>query len=174
MLENLSLSHATSSSWHLETEALGTVEGPLMSPWPWERRCEQEQAETFQSKPWGKRRLQSAHLSSLTRCIEYICFLSKELSLTGGSDGRVCLQCERPSSHPWVGKIPWRREWLPTLVFLPGEFHGQRSLAGYSPWGCKKPDMTEWLTLSLSSNWTHCTEISREVLPVSDVFPVDF
>ena len=35
--------------------------------------------------------------------------------------------------HPWVGKIPWRREWLPTPVFLPGEFHGQRSLAGHSP-----------------------------------------
>ena len=33
----------------------------------------------------------------------------------------------------WVGKIPWRREWLPTPVFLPGEFHGQRSLAGYGP-----------------------------------------
>ena len=38
---------------------------------------------------------------------------------------------------PWVGKIPWRREWLPTMVFLPGEFHGHRSLEGYSPWGCK-------------------------------------
>ena len=36
---------------------------------------------------------------------------------------------------PWVGKIPWRREWLPTPVFLPGEFHGQRNLVGYSPWG---------------------------------------
>ena len=38
---------------------------------------------------------------------------------------------------PWVGKIPWRREWLPTRVFLPGEFHGHRSLEGYSPWGHK-------------------------------------
>ena len=36
---------------------------------------------------------------------------------------------------PWVGKIPWRKEWLPTPVFLPGEFHGQRSLVGYSLWG---------------------------------------
>ena len=51
---------------------------------------------------------------------------------------------------PWVGKIPWRREWQPTPVFLPGEFHGQRSLAGYSPWGCKESDMTERLTLSFS------------------------
>ena len=37
-------------------------------------------------------------------------------------------------------KIPWRREWLPTAVFLPGESHGQRSLAGYSPWGRKESD----------------------------------
>jgi len=40
--------------------------------------------------------------------------------------------------NPWVRKIPWRREWLPTPVFLPGESHGQRSLAGYSPWGHKR------------------------------------
>ena len=37
------------------------------------------------------------------------------------------------ASNPWVGKIPWRRKWQPTPVFLPGESHGQRSLAGYSP-----------------------------------------
>ena len=46
-------------------------------------------------------------------------------------------------SFPGLGKIPWRREWLPTPVFLPGEFHGQRSLAGYVPWGCKKSDVTD-------------------------------
>ena len=45
--------------------------------------------------------------------------------------------------NPWVGKIPWRREWKPTPVFLPGEFHGQRSLLGYSPLGCKELGMTE-------------------------------
>ena len=50
---------------------------------------------------------------------------------------------------PWVGKIPWRREWLHTPVFLPGKFHGQRSLEGYSPWGRKESDTTEQLTLSL-------------------------
>ena len=49
----------------------------------------------------------------------------------------------------WVGKIPWRKKWLPTPVFLPGEFHGQRNLVGYSPWCCKESDMTEQLTLSL-------------------------
>ena len=40
-------------------------------------------------------------------------------------------------------KIPWRRKWQPTLVFLPGEFHGQRSLVGYGPWGRKELEMTE-------------------------------
>ena len=40
-------------------------------------------------------------------------------------------------------KIPWRREWLLSSAFLPGEFHGQRSLASYSPWGPKESDMTE-------------------------------
>ena len=44
-------------------------------------------------------------------------------------------------------KILWRRQWLPTPVFLSGEFHGQRSLARYSTWGCKGSDMTERLTL---------------------------
>ena len=46
-------------------------------------------------------------------------------------------QCRRPGFDPWVGKIPWKREWQPTPVFLPGEFHGQRSLAGNSPWDRK-------------------------------------
>ena len=50
---------------------------------------------------------------------------------------------------PWVGKIPSRRKCLFIPVFLPGEFHGQRSLAGYSPGGCKESDTTEWLILSL-------------------------
>ena len=43
-------------------------------------------------------------------------------------------------------KIPWRRKWQPTPVFLPGKCHGQRSLEGYSPWGHKESDMTELLT----------------------------
>ena len=40
--------------------------------------------------------------------------------------------------YPWVGKISWRRKWQCTPIFLPGEFHGQRSLVGYSPWGHKR------------------------------------
>ena len=53
---------------------------------------------------------------------------------------RICLQCGKPGFNPWVGKIPWRRERLPTPVVWPGEFHEL-----YSPWGLKEPDMTEQL-----------------------------
>ena len=45
---------------------------------------------------------------------------------------------------------PWRKAWQPTSVFLPGEFHGQRSLVGYSPWGHRESDMTEHLSLSFN------------------------
>ena len=50
---------------------------------------------------------------------------------------------QRSGFNPWVGKILWRREWQPTPVFLLGKLHGQKSLAGYSPWGHKELEMTE-------------------------------
>ena len=50
-------------------------------------------------------------------------------------------KCRRPRFDPWVGKIPRRRQRQPTPVFLPKESHGQRSLAGYSPWGLIELDM---------------------------------
>ena len=56
---------------------------------------------------------------------------------------RICLQCRRPGFDPWVGKITWRRELLPTPVFWSGEFYGQMSLAGYNPWGSKELDTTD-------------------------------
>ena len=62
---------------------------------------------------------------------------------------RICLQWGRLGLDPWIGKIPWRREQLPTPVFWPGEFHGHRSLSGCSPCGCKESDMTEKLLFSL-------------------------
>ena len=54
-----------------------------------------------------------------------------------------CRRCKRCGFDPWVGKIPWRKAWQLTLIFLPGESHEQRSPAGYSPWGRKESDMTE-------------------------------
>ena len=54
------------------------------------------------------------------------------------------IPCRRCSGFDlWVWKIPWRREWQPNPVFLPREFHGQRILVGYSPWGCRELDTTE-------------------------------
>ena len=51
-------------------------------------------------------------------------------------------QRRRLGFDPWVGKIPWRRKWQPTQVFLPGKSHGQSCLVGYSTWGCKESDTT--------------------------------
>ena len=63
-----------------------------------------------------------------------------------------CLPAMQESRfNPWVRKIPWRQKWQPTPILLPGEFHGKRTLAGNSPWGCKESDTTERLHfLSLS------------------------
>ena len=57
----------------------------------------------------------------------------------------VCLQCGRHWFDPWVRKILWRRKCQPTPVLLPGKSRGWRSVVGYSSWGRKESDMTEWL-----------------------------
>ena len=74
------------------------------------------------------------------------------MGFPGGSVGKesACnagdsLQYRRPRFNPWVGKIPWRSKWQPTLVILPGKSHERMSLIGYSPWGSKKSDTTEQL-----------------------------
>ena len=62
--------------------------------------------------------------------------LSLGEGLLGGSAGKeFACQCRRHGFEPWLGNIPWRRKWQPTLVFFPGKSHGQRGLVGYSPWG---------------------------------------
>ena len=84
-------------------------------------------------RPWGcKESDMTERLSTFILGIS--CWLSGKVS--------AC-QCGSLRFDPWVGKNPWRREWQPTPVFLLGESHGQRSLAGYSPWGHKESDMTE-------------------------------
>ena len=67
---------------------------------------------------------------------------------------------KRLEFHLWAGKIPWRRAWPPTPVFLTGEFHGQRSLAGYSPWGHRAG--LGWATNTHTHTHTH-THIEVEV-----------
>ena len=61
---------------------------------------------------------------------------------------------------PWAVKIPWRRAWQPTPVFLPGESHGQRSLVGYSPRGCKELDMIE--ITSMHAKGSEETQVGQE------------
>ena len=75
------------------------------------------------------------------------------MGLSQGSEGGVCRQSRRCKFSPWVGKIPWRRKWLPTPMFLPGEFHGQRSLVGYSPRGHKRIEHN-----SLTKEQKHCIQ----------------
>ena len=71
------------------------------------------------------------------------------LGFPGCSVGKEsACNARNPGSIPGWGRFPWRRKWQPTPKFLPGEFHGQRSLVGYSPWDHKESDTTEWL------NWT--------------------
>ena len=76
------------------------------------------------------------------------------MGFPGGSDDKELASKTLPAMqktrfNPWVRKIPWRRKRLLTPVFLHGEFQGQRSLEGYSPWGHKESDMTERLTPSI-------------------------
>ena len=63
--------------------------------------------------------------------------------LSGKEFAFQCRRHKRWRLEPWVRKIPWKRKWQPTPVFLPGKSHGQRGLVGYSPVGCKNLDMTE-------------------------------
>ena len=75
----------------------------------------------------------------------------------------ICLHCGRPRFDPWVRKIPWRREWQPTLVFLPGKIHGERSLAVH---GAAKSQSELSILMCLNadkqSNW-HLIAISDKV-----------
>ena len=72
---------------------------------------------------------------------------------------RIHLQCRRPGFDPWVRKIPWRREWQPTPVFLPGKSHGQRSLVGYKPRGCKESDTIKCCVWDCyEMRWWNCDE----------------
>ena len=89
-----------------------------------------------------------------------------------GASGHVLTMARRHKRcrfDPWVGKIPWRRAQQPTPVFWPGEFHGQRSLAGYSPWGCKESDRT---SLSLSGLFTCGCRCWLNLVIYTDIYAV--
>ena len=84
-------------------------------------------------------------------------------SFPGGASGQEstcqCRRCQRREFNPWVRKIPWRRKWQPTPVFLHEKSHGQRSLVGYSPWGRKELDTTVHTCM--------LCELRQAILPVS-------
>ena len=73
--------------------------------------------------------------------------LSLIIRLAAGFQGTQTLKnppaVQETGFDPWVGKIPWGRDWLPIPVFLPGDFHGQRSLVGYSHWGHKNQTLSD-------------------------------
>ena len=74
-------------------------------------------------------------------------YVHKLWGFPGGTSSKEpacqCRKYKRCKFDPWVRKISWRRSWQPVPVFLPGESHGQRNLAGYGPWGRKESEMTE-------------------------------
>ena len=73
----------------------------------------------------------------------------------GGSDGKASACKAEDLPDPWVRKILWRRKWQPTPVLLPGESHGQRSLVGHSPWGCKSQTRLSDFTFTFFHlNWS--------------------
>ena len=83
------------------------------------------------------------------------------------------LQCRRHRRcgfDPWVKKIPWRRKWQSTPVFLPGEPHGQRRLAGYSPKGHKKSDVTEHTHTRIISKTWHLSPLEFSLYYANNYF----
>ena len=71
-------------------------------------------------------------------------------------------QCKRLGFDPWTGKMPWKRKWQPTLVFLPGKSHGKRTLAGYSPWDYRR--VGHHLATKQQYLWNVCCCVSGTVL----------
>ena len=97
-------------------------------------------------------------------CITLLWFSSKKYSKIQSKSQMSCSDAKESACNtgdgvnPWVGKIPWNREWQSTPVFLPGESHGQRRLAGYSPWG-------HWT--QLSNTFTFQAHLGNHTLKIS-------
>ena len=106
---------------------------------------------------------------------KFLLFTSYPVSgFPGGWDGKASwLQCGKLGFHPWVGKILRRREWQPTLVLLPGKTLGRRSLVGYSPWGRKELDTTEWLHFHFQATQflAFCYRIPRHLRHIPNTVP---
>ena len=77
--------------------------------------------------------------------MEYTRQFRKEKGFPDGSVMKNPLAMQGNGFNPWFGKIPWKRKWQPTTVFLPGKSHEHRSLVGCGPWGHKELVTSEWL-----------------------------
>ena len=89
-----------------------------------------------------------------------------------GSAGKDRLQCKRYRRlgfDPWVNKILWRRKWQSIPVFLSEKFHGQRSLSGYSPKGCKESDTTEQQSTQDKMDITLFSDLVSIIKSVSNI-----
>ena len=83
----------------------------------------------------------------------------------GSSSNKPACQCRRHRFDSWVRNIPCRKRWQPTQVFLPGKPHGQRSPAGYSPWGCKESDTTEHTCTQRCDTLSQYSRLSPALCP---------
>ena len=97
---------------------------------------------------------------SIKNRVEMLKQATELLGFLGGTSGKGS-SCQRKRHKrggfdPWVRKIPCKRKWQSTPVFLPGKFQGQRSLVGYSSWDCKELDMTEHIHTT-QHNTLNCT-----------------
>ena len=87
---------------------------------------------------------------------------NKERWHSGKESACQCRRQKKCRFNPRVGKILWRMKWQPTPVFLPGEFHGQKSMVGYSPWDCKESDTTEYACIT----HPHCNHHHKNPCPL--------
>ena len=94
-------------------------------------------------------------IEQLSKEIQDICLYVLPRWHSGKEPTCQCRRHRRCRFNPWDGKITWSRKWQLAPVFLPGKFHGQRTLAGYSPWSCEELDTTEWPNTHVSV----CTHI---------------
>ena len=135
------------------------------SPWSWQRVRHDWATNTFTLK--GKLSASNIFSIQIKHCFTTVWShdlkFQESPSFPGGSAGKEPTwqwrRHKRNGFDPWVRKIPWRRKWQPTPVFWPRESHGQRSLVGYSLWGCKESDATEHshtvlLTLTRTPRYT--------------------
>ena len=156
MVPSYALKRDRKLRWHISVRVLGSIPGLGRSP---------GEGNSYS--------LQSSDLENSKDCIVMgsqgvghnwatLTFAFTSVLLGGAGGKESACQC-RLGFDPWVGKSPWRRKWHPTPVPLLGKSHGQRSLVGYSPWGHKESDTTEWL----STVFLHHHTVHMCALPVS-------